>query len=559
MKRKSAICATMLVSAFVANADGARFLSENAGATVDVAADYLLPANWNNEVVGNAAGRDVTFDARATYGFVKLSDDVSVGAFSGFNNLVLFGDRAVTVTANGQTYARIQNARMYADIAVPSGVNMESYDSLSICGDVSVSGYSRYVGNTLFRADLYAKSSDSVRTTPWRTGDLNMSGNYVWYYAPRGSGAVSGTWSQADGSPYLFPVDATDAISVGTTVSGDGIRPGSFLKRIFPDGSIELSMPVTTTVSANTVTFAAFNPDFTQVHAAWRCIGPGKIGLVKYREQDSARLVFSGYTESTTLTDFQALVKLGEGQNGFSYSDYAANDGTCGGYLFAHMRTGRECGHLYFDVSRDGLTWTQLNGGREIPLSPSYFGHPYITEDDHGEFYLIGAHRFHDQGPPPLVLRQLPQVRRQGDGDAVRPARDAGADRAAPSLRGVGDGRPLVRTARRMVVGEARLAGVGAVRQEGARGRQVAGPREAAAGGKRLVSPAHGQALPHTLRLGPLHGLRRQARLAARSTLNLTTQLSGRSCRVCGVFYHIRRKLWYTYRRHGQIKTIRVH
>ena len=140
-------------------------------------------------------------------------------------------------------------------------------------------------------------------------------------------------------------------------------------------------------------------------------------GVGEAKEQ---RLVFSGYTESTTLTDFQALVKLGEGQNGFSYSDYAANDGTCGGYLFAHMRTGRECGHLYFDVSRDGLTWTQLNGGREIPLSPSYFGHPYITEDDHGEFYLIGAHRFHDQGPPPLVLRQLPQVRRQGDGDSPR-------------------------------------------------------------------------------------------------------------------------------------------
>ena len=70
-----------------------------------------------------------------------------------------------------------------------------------------------------------------------------------------------------------------------------------------------------------------------------------------------------------------------------------AADGTGGGYLFAHMRTGREYGHLYFDVSRDGLTWTQLNGGREMPLAPSYFGHPYITEDDHGEFYLIGAQR----------------------------------------------------------------------------------------------------------------------------------------------------------------------
>ena len=362
MKRKSAICATMLVSAFVANADGARFLSENAGATVDVAADYLLPANWNNEVVGNAAGRDVTFDARATYGFVKLSDDVSVGAFSGFNNLVLFGDRAVTVTANGQTYARIQNARMYADIAVPSGVNMESYDSLSICGDVSVSGYSRYVGNTLFRADLYAKSSDSVRTTPWRTGDLNMSGNYVWYYAPRGSGAVSGTWSQTDGSPYLFPVDATDAISVGTTVSGDGIRPGSFLKRIFPDGSIELSMPVTTTVSANTVTFAAFNPDFTQVHAAWRCIGPGKIGLVKYREQDSARLVFSGYAGSSTV--MRGITMPDNTSACFPGTVVLSN--ACN--LTASLTAG-----LWLGRCRVELPGTELAGGAGLPNVPSVF------------------------------------------------------------------------------------------------------------------------------------------------------------------------------------------
>ncbi|MBR6733993.1 MAG: glycosyl hydrolase family 32 [Kiritimatiellae bacterium] len=69
----------------------------------------------------------------------------------------------------------------------------------------------------------------------------------------------------------------------------------------------------------------------------------------------------------------------------------AAATGAGGGYLFAHMRTGREYGHLYFDVSRDGITWTQINGGREIPLAPAYLGHPYITEDDHGEFYLIGT------------------------------------------------------------------------------------------------------------------------------------------------------------------------
>ena len=48
-------------------------------------------------------------------------------------------------------------------------------------------------------------------------------------------------------------------------------------------------------------------------------------GAVEAKEQ---RLVFSGYSGSTTLTDFQAMVKLTEGQYGFSYNDYAAKDGS---------------------------------------------------------------------------------------------------------------------------------------------------------------------------------------------------------------------------------------
>ena len=40
------------------------------------------------------------------------------------------------------------------------------------------------------------------------------------------------------------------------------------------------------------------------------------------------RLALAGYTGTTTLTNFQALVKLSEGRFGFSYDDYAAKDGT---------------------------------------------------------------------------------------------------------------------------------------------------------------------------------------------------------------------------------------
>ena len=42
----------------------------------------------------------------------------------------------------------------------------------------------------------------------------------------------------------------------------------------------------------------------------------------------SSRLMLPGYTGTTTLTNFQALVKLNEGRFGFSYDDYAAKDGS---------------------------------------------------------------------------------------------------------------------------------------------------------------------------------------------------------------------------------------
>ena len=47
-----------------------------------------------------------------------------------------------------------------------------------------------------------------------------------------------------------------------------------------------------------------------------------------YADAKKATLMLAGYTGTTTLTNFQALVKLKEGRFGFSYDDYAAKDGS---------------------------------------------------------------------------------------------------------------------------------------------------------------------------------------------------------------------------------------
>ena len=56
-------------------------------------------------------------------------------------------------------------------------------------------------------------------------------------------------------------------------------------------------------------------------------------------------------------------------------------------YLFAHMMKG-SYGVLYYSVSRDGLHWRQLNGGR--PVSDDYHGHASIARGADGRYYLVG-------------------------------------------------------------------------------------------------------------------------------------------------------------------------
>ncbi len=60
-----------------------------------------------------------------------------------------------------------------------------------------------------------------------------------------------------------------------------------------------------------------------------------------------------------------------------------------GGYLFAHTGFDDNYYKLFYAISRDGLTWTALNGGA-TPME-SYWGFPYITKDSYGTLWLIGT------------------------------------------------------------------------------------------------------------------------------------------------------------------------
>jgi len=56
-------------------------------------------------------------------------------------------------------------------------------------------------------------------------------------------------------------------------------------------------------------------------------------------------------------------------------------------YLFAHMMKG-DYGRLYYSVSRDGLHWSILNGGKRV--FKDYRGHPDICRGHDRRYYLVG-------------------------------------------------------------------------------------------------------------------------------------------------------------------------
>jgi hypothetical protein len=56
-------------------------------------------------------------------------------------------------------------------------------------------------------------------------------------------------------------------------------------------------------------------------------------------------------------------------------------------YLFAHM-TSNDYGRLYYSVSKDGLHWRTLNGGKRV--FDAYHGHPSICKGHDERYYLVG-------------------------------------------------------------------------------------------------------------------------------------------------------------------------
>lgn len=272
---------------------------QGTGASILTAGDWNTPGNWSPSGGGSGVpGSDdvAKFPSPANYNFITSGVPVSVGQIdfgnsgSTVSRTVIVGDSPLTVNTATKDN---RNAYFY----IPVQWNASTYvKHVHFCDTFTAMGNDRYlIGNyskTFFRYDLFAKSAASSRSGEFSfaAGQIRPSGSSIAF---RGvdtlAEAATSAWSTTAGSPYLSPIGAPGhALPAGTIVSCDGvISPGAFLKRIFPDGKIEISTPALATSASATVTFDPFNPSLRQTFTL-RTMGTDACTLnaEKYNEGD---------------------------------------------------------------------------------------------------------------------------------------------------------------------------------------------------------------------------------------------------------------------------------
>lgn len=109
-----------------------------------------------------------------------------------------------------------------------------------------------------FRGDLWAAEAGGACVNPYQNpANAEFAQGSMSWYAPRSAPAQIGEYSLTEGSVYALRTGAAHLLSAGTTITGEGIAEGTYLKRVFEGTNwIELSAPATATGAA-TLNFAA--------------------------------------------------------------------------------------------------------------------------------------------------------------------------------------------------------------------------------------------------------------------------------------------------------------
>ena len=308
--RNLAFSALVALSAISATGDSVKWMNYAVN-TPDTAYDWNTPGNWKDEAVGKN-GDDVNIWIYSEGVYIRLDSNVSPRYMlhSSSAHAFLLGDITLSENPNGENdekkRAYITGGYFYGDVTFPSGLTKDQYitGGVKFCGRLlhrAGSGKRAIMpsGSINFCYNRFAREAGERRTEDVGDQGYVAAGNgTMTVYAPEGAEAATGRWRLTEGSPYAYRVSSTaHGLAVGTTVTAanDGVlSPGTFLKHVFTDSTIELSSPALTSGEAD-LSFAAFTPDFTaQFVNVFRVQGAAvTMQMIKKRNEDKARLVFN--------------------------------------------------------------------------------------------------------------------------------------------------------------------------------------------------------------------------------------------------------------------------
>ena len=290
---------------------------DGVGTSVTTAAEWFDAENWQGGNVAQTAADWALLTSKAGRLFVHADRALALGKLNAYrggltNNsmttndsyqVYFISDHGVSIPNKpSDNKSMISQVRLYADLSVSSASGAYC-DTLLMCGDMDNAAPAVFNTGFTHHLDLYANTSDEVRVNPGSTNYFKQSYGPPTWYAPQGSSvAVVGQWSQTAGSRYLFRTGAAHVLCAGTLVHGDGIPQGAFLKRIFNDGTIEISESATQTIASNSVTFDPFSPKVRQFIMTYAADAGNSSGETSYACKHRAEDEFTMEIGEMTLS-----------------------------------------------------------------------------------------------------------------------------------------------------------------------------------------------------------------------------------------------------------------
>ena len=321
---KVAAAAVLAMAVAFGDADGTWVKRTGVGTGGTDWTSWNEPQNWQDGTVAFGATGVAELGAAAGQ-YIELPDSFMLKhntmATTPSPNPVLRSDSRVTLCS---TKAQRGPRQLFLYAPFAFSVNDDNYggpNGFQICGPCeSVTGTPLWFYVNSFRFDLYATAAGGARSiNAWPTS--GGSTIHCWgsptlkFYAPHGSSAsVTGNWQLMEGSRFLKRADGQQehVLSVGTTVTGAGIPDGAWLKRVFPDGTIELSAAATTTAASVPLTFAALGVDVSASMpklTAYAGGGETKLYVQKYRAEDAFTVNF-GLLDGGGSTSYLARYRI---------------------------------------------------------------------------------------------------------------------------------------------------------------------------------------------------------------------------------------------------------